>query len=56
MQICVVGMGYVGQVVGFCLSETGQSVICVDVQEHVLEKLRCGQPTLHEPGLEGSLG
>lgn len=51
MKICVVGTGYVGLVLGACLSDTGRDVICVDTDESKVETLRGGTPTIYEPGL-----
>ena len=52
MNIAVVGTGYVGLVTGTCLAETGNNVICVDVDIEKIEKLKSGQITIYEPGLE----
>jgi len=52
MNISVVGTGYVGLVTGTCLAETGHNVICVDNNESKIEKLRKGEITIFEPGLE----
>src|SRR5262245_7362920 len=52
MNIAVVGTGYVGLVVGACLSENGNSVICVDKDEEKLGALRAGRIPIYEPGLE----
>lgn len=51
MTICVAGTGYVGLVVGVCLSDTGQDVICVDVDEQKVQRLQRGESTIYEPGL-----
>jgi UDPglucose 6-dehydrogenase len=52
MNIAVVGTGYVGLVTGTCLSETGNNVICVDIDQNKVSKLQSGQITIYEPGLE----
>ncbi len=52
MKIAVVGTGYVGLVTGTCLAETGNHVFCVDIDERKVNKLRNGQITIYEPGLE----
>jgi len=52
MKIAVVGTGYVGLVTGTCFAETGNEVICVDIDESKVEKLSAGKITIYEPGLE----
>lgn len=52
MKIAVVGTGYVGLVTGTCFAETGNHVICVDIDQRKVEKLSNGQITIYEPGLE----
>jgi len=52
MKIAVVGTGYVGLVTGTCFAETGNSVICVDIDERKVNKLSNGEITIYEPGLE----
>lgn len=52
MKIAVVGTGYVGLVTGTCFAETGNDVICVDIDEEKVESLRKGKITIYEPGLE----
>ncbi|MDX1479203.1 MAG: UDP-glucose/GDP-mannose dehydrogenase family protein [Saprospiraceae bacterium] len=52
MNITVVGTGYVGLVTGTCLAETGNNVTCVDIDEQKIAKLREGEITIYEPGLE----
>src|SRR6478736_4869898 len=52
MKITVVGTGYVGLVTGTCLAETGNHVCCVDIDERKVNKLKNGQITIYEPGLE----
>lgn len=52
MNIAVVGTGYVGLVTGTCFAETGNNVICVDIDEKKIEKLRKGIVPIFEPGLD----
>src|SRR5215203_2771198 len=52
MRITVVGTGYVGLVTGTCLAETGNTVTCIDIDENKVNKLKGGQVTIYEPGLE----
>jgi UDPglucose 6-dehydrogenase len=52
MNIAVVGTGYVGLVTGTCFAETGNNVICVDIDEEKVNKLSSGKITIFEPGLE----
>lgn len=52
MKIAVVGTGYVGLVTGTCFAETGNEVICVDIDQSKVEKLNKGEITIYEPGLE----
>jgi len=52
MKIAVVGTGYVGLVTGTCFAETGNKVICVDIDQAKVDKLSGGQITIYEPGLE----
>jgi UDPglucose 6-dehydrogenase len=51
MKIAVVGTGYVGLVTGTCFAETGNDVICVDIDEQKVKKLSDGEITIYEPGL-----
>jgi UDPglucose 6-dehydrogenase len=52
MKIAVVGTGYVGLVLGACLAETGNDVVCIDKDEAKLRQLRRGVMPIYEPGLE----
>jgi UDPglucose 6-dehydrogenase len=52
MKIAVVGTGYVGLVTGVCLAETGNTVICVDIDDNKIEKLKAGQVPIYEPYLD----
>ncbi len=51
MKISIVGTGYVGLVVGTCFAETGNDVICVDVDKKKIAMLRKGKTPIYEPGL-----
>ncbi|MBL8897207.1 MAG: UDP-glucose/GDP-mannose dehydrogenase family protein [Planctomycetes bacterium] len=52
MKITVLGTGYVGLVVGTCFAESGNDVICVDIDERKVKMLQEGQIPIYEPGLE----
>jgi UDPglucose 6-dehydrogenase len=52
LNIGVVGTGYVGLVVGACLAENGNTVVCVDNDEKKIDALRRGEIPIYEPGLE----
>jgi len=52
MKIAVIGTGYVGLVSGTCFAETGNDVVCVDIDVNKVQKLSNGQITIYEPGLE----
>jgi UDPglucose 6-dehydrogenase len=52
MKIGVVGTGYVGLVVGACLAENGNSVVCVDNNADKVAALRRGEIPIYEPGLQ----
>src|SRR5438445_404524 len=52
MKVAVVGTGYVGLVVGACLAETGNDVVCADVDAAKIARLQENQLPIHEPGLE----
>ena len=52
MKISVVGTGYVGLVLGACLAENGNNVVCVDKDESKVDTLKAGGMPIYEPGLE----
>ncbi len=52
MDLCIVGTGYVGLVTAACFAETGNNVICVDINEEVVTNLKQGKVHIFEPGLE----
>ncbi|NBT57519.1 UDP-glucose/GDP-mannose dehydrogenase family protein [bacterium] len=52
MRICVLGTGYVGLVAGACFSDSGNHVICVDLDAGKIEKLQAGEIPIYEPGLD----
>ena len=52
MDICVVGVGYVGLVTGTCFAEFGNNVVCVDNDPRKIDMLHNDQVPIYEPGLE----
>ena len=52
MNIAMLGTGYVGLVAGSCFAETGNDVVCVDIDEAKIEHLRQGRVPFYELGLE----
>ncbi|MBK8926863.1 MAG: UDP-glucose/GDP-mannose dehydrogenase family protein [Crocinitomicaceae bacterium] len=51
-KIAVVGTGYVGLVTGTCFAETGNKVICVDIDENKIKRMRDGEVPIYEPHLD----
>jgi len=51
MKIAVIGTGYVGLVSGTCFADSGNDVVCVDIDEAKIEGLRRGEVPIYEPGL-----
>ena len=52
MNVAVVGTGYVGLVVGACLAEAGNEVVCADVSDGKIARLKRNEIPIYEPGLE----
>ncbi|MEO0404026.1 MAG: nucleotide sugar dehydrogenase, partial [Bacteroidota bacterium] len=52
MKIAVIGTGYVGLVTGTCFAETGNNVVCVDIDKEKVEKMRNGEVPIYEPHLD----
>lgn len=52
MNIAVVGTGYVGLVTGTCFAETGNHVVCVDIDQEKVKKLKAGEVPIYEPHLD----
>ena len=52
MKITIFGTGYVGLVTGACLADVGHHVLCMDVDQGKIDKLRNGHIPIYEPGLE----
>ena len=52
MKIAVIGTGYVGLVTGACFAGSGNSVLCVDIDENKIESLRRAEVPFFEPGLD----
>ncbi len=52
MKISVFGTGYVGLVTGICFAEMGNDVICADIDDAKIAKLKAGESPIYEPGFE----
>ncbi len=52
MKISVIGTGYVGLVTGTCLAETGNEVVCVDIDKNKVQQMRAGEVPIYEPHLD----
>ncbi len=51
MKVTVIGTGYVGLVTGTCLAETGNEVLCVDIDAQKVATMQCGNVPIYEPNL-----
>lgn len=52
MRISVIGTGYVGLVTGTCLAETGNDVLCIDIDKHKVTQMQRGEVPIYEPHLD----
>ena len=52
MNIAVIGTGYVGLVTGTCFAETGNNVVCVDIDHEKVERMQNGEVPIYEPHLD----
>ncbi|MEM2543883.1 MAG: UDP-glucose/GDP-mannose dehydrogenase family protein [Nitrososphaerota archaeon] len=51
-KICIIGSGYVGLTMAACFASRGIKVTCVDIDKERIEKIKKGEPPIHEPGLK----
>jgi len=51
MKISIVGSGYVGTTLAACLADLGHDIVCIDVDERIVEQLQAGEAPIYEPGL-----
>lgn len=52
MRMTIFGSGYVGLVTGACMAETGNHVVCVDIDQDKVDRLNAGEVPIYEPGLD----
>jgi UDPglucose 6-dehydrogenase len=52
MKLSVIGTGYVGLVTGTCLAETGNDVLCIDIDADKVKRMQAGEVPIYEPNLD----